>query len=829
MKIKRLIALLTFAAALTAGTVRAQNLPDWHYPVGDDPNDWVAVRFMTQTGDEAVAWYHRDGPSCRLTATATKPMAKLDLPEEAGKQATVDLFYVDQTVKTTEPLTDVNGKPVADSSGKPVNVTEFPNSVLSAYAATLTYAQIEDPATKDKWLKLKVSVKLRDPGPGVDFAQEGSIIPGDDPIYGDSRTNQQALWAVAPPFEAEEYKRTPFSSVLKITKECDQLEAQRYNAPGKPRDAKVFRTLLPMEMEISCAQLKDRTGREIKIRGEYSLDSPPPEGKTLEELFVAARATARPDYFFYANRLRKEFGKAAEEEYANKPDDGMRYPKEAFNTFESMFLSYRMQNFGKGRADFVATMLAAQKQGSEALQQFVNKWRAFVRSEIKDYIEVGSKQSRDPGFDYKAEIAKVKDRTKKAIEAIAKDDKKFLEELYGRAKMPVPWAEIVNAGELNKTDENKLSQGERFAYWNAKISLSSASLSILGVSLSYPEMNVTQWRAIIKEKDLFDKEMGAKDDPRIAQIAEAYKNEVEKPAITILNPANLNLAITAKYFTDLKTHESKIAALRQNLAEVKKTLQKEEEAKSRLTKAIEKLFPDPVESAAVEFMVGKDTDAQKTLMEAAEDRLLPKEKQLLIAGWHGEVMATVEPMLTGAQPQNPALAKFIQGKFKEEKLLGYYCPQLPKASFAGEEDPKKALDQAKTWLEKMIKAVEAPNSDESKKLLSGSTLRPNKPVLEKCHKYFASEIARKQQEELEKEEKEKAKKYSKIPNVIGPDQGKPDPKPEDPNANRDWIAGAKMGIWAGLIGFIFGGPVGMVLFGVAGVGLGWLMSKEINK
>jgi|GEM_PF-6225144 len=50
-------------------------------------------------------------------------------------------------------------------------------------------------------------------------------------------------------------------------------------------------------------------------------------------------------------------------------------------------------------------------------------------------------------------------------------------------------------------------------------------------------------------------------------------------------------------------------------------------------------------------------------------------------------------------------------------------------------------------------------------------------------------------------------------------------KPDDPNKWNNTIAGGKMAIWAALIGFVFGGPAGMMLFAAVGFGAGYFIKK----
>ena len=52
-------------------------------------------------------------------------------------------------------------------------------------------------------------------------------------------------------------------------------------------------------------------------------------------------------------------------------------------------------------------------------------------------------------------------------------------------------------------------------------------------------------------------------------------------------------------------------------------------------------------------------------------------------------------------------------------------------------------------------------------------------------------------------------------------------KPDEPNKWNDTIAGGKMAIWAALIGFVFGGPAGMMLAAMVGFGAGYFI-KELS-
>jgi hypothetical protein len=65
---------------------------------------------------------------------------------------------------------------------------------------------------------------------------------------------------------------------------------------------------------------------------------------------------------------------------------------------------------------------------------------------------------------------------------------------------------------------------------------------------------------------------------------------------------------------------------------------------------------------------------------------------------------------------------------------------------------------------------------------------------------------------------------------MGAYRGKAAPPPPDKNANVDIITGAKLGIFAMLVAFLFGGPFGLILLaGMLGTALGWVMSKDINR
>jgi hypothetical protein len=51
------------------------------------------------------------------------------------------------------------------------------------------------------------------------------------------------------------------------------------------------------------------------------------------------------------------------------------------------------------------------------------------------------------------------------------------------------------------------------------------------------------------------------------------------------------------------------------------------------------------------------------------------------------------------------------------------------------------------------------------------------------------------------------------------------PATQDPNKWNDTIAGAKGAIWLGVIGFILGGPLGMLTCAMIGFGAGYMVNK----
>jgi hypothetical protein len=70
----------------------------------------------------------------------------------------------------------------------------------------------------------------------------------------------------------------------------------------------------------------------------------------------------------------------------------------------------------------------------------------------------------------------------------------------------------------------------------------------------------------------------------------------------------------------------------------------------------------------------------------------------------------------------------------------------------------------------------------------------------------------------------------KTPSVVAdvPANGSPTPtstKPDDPNKWNDNIAGAKAALWLGIVGFILGGPAGMMVCAMMGFGAGYLINK----
>ncbi|MDE2039895.1 MAG: hypothetical protein KGO96_09235 [Elusimicrobia bacterium] len=68
-----------------------------------------------------------------------------------------------------------------------------------------------------------------------------------------------------------------------------------------------------------------------------------------------------------------------------------------------------------------------------------------------------------------------------------------------------------------------------------------------------------------------------------------------------------------------------------------------------------------------------------------------------------------------------------------------------------------------------------------------------------------------------------------VPQATGKDSGPAATKASEKNPYRDLIAGAKIGIWAAIIGGALMGPGGAVLLGLAGVGLGYWMSQYSHR
>ncbi len=99
---------------------------------------------------------------------------------------------------------------------------------------------------------------------------------------------------------------------------------------------------------------------------------------------------------------------------------------------------------------------------------------------------------------------------------------------------------------------------------------------------------------------------------------------------------------------------------------------------------------------------------------------------------------------------------------------------------------------------------------------------------EKCEKAATDAAAA---EEKKKKELAGADEKAKSGNLAGPPpQGETPTTPEekkDPNKWNSTIAGGKMAIWAGLIGLILGGPMGLMLAACVGFGAGYFI-KEMS-
>ena len=100
-----------------------------------------------------------------------------------------------------------------------------------------------------------------------------------------------------------------------------------------------------------------------------------------------------------------------------------------------------------------------------------------------------------------------------------------------------------------------------------------------------------------------------------------------------------------------------------------------------------------------------------------------------------------------------------------------------------------------------------------------------------CEKSAADAEKKKKEEEAKKKELAGADEKAKSGNLTGPPaHGETPTTPEekkDPNKWNSTIAGGKMAIWAGLIGLILGGPMGLMLAACVGFGAGYFI-KEMS-
>lgn len=102
---------------------------------------------------------------------------------------------------------------------------------------------------------------------------------------------------------------------------------------------------------------------------------------------------------------------------------------------------------------------------------------------------------------------------------------------------------------------------------------------------------------------------------------------------------------------------------------------------------------------------------------------------------------------------------------------------------------------------------------------------------ETCEKAAAAQEKKKKEEEEKKKALAGADEKAKSGNMAGPpEHGETPTTPEekkDPNKWNSTIAGGKMAIWAGLIGLILGGPMGLMLAACVGFGAGYFI-KEMS-
>jgi len=178
-----------------------------------------------------------------------------------------------------------------------------------------------------------------------------------------------------------------------------------------------------------------------------------------------------------------------------------------------------------------------------------------------------------------------------------------------------------------------------------------------------------------------------------------------------------------------------------------------------------------------------------------------------------------------------------------KKVLANYDKRKSKTSLLHESSTLqglKSLDDKKTagkniysLLEKDSKAYDGSKSAPAVNLTPGKgqpeTDKKDEPGISNVEKKRAEEAKRKKNEA----EKEVAKKLDETPGDNKPPAhgaltADPKAKTPDPNRWNSTIFGAKGAIYGGLLGFIFGGPVGALVFGALGFGAAYFVHKMNN-
>lgn len=216
---------------------------------------------------------------------------------------------------------------------------------------------------------------------------------------------------------------------------------------------------------------------------------------------------------------------------------------------------------------------------------------------------------------------------------------------------------------------------------------------------------------------------------------------------------------------------------------------------------------DPLEQHLLGQMVLSDAEFAKTFAANKAAAADPKKAPAIVSAYRGAIVGQTSAYRS-KPPETTRAGLTTQIKGAQDQL---------KAA----TDCASGIMEGQTCKENTV-AAKPPAKKDGK---GGKDGKDGKPTTD-------DKTAAAEQDTKGPTEQEKARGKEKVDQKVVPPTGdlvaSPPEKKDDPNKWNDTIAGAKGALYGALLGFIFGGPMGMLVFGMVGFAAMYGISKMNN-